>query len=143
MEKTNVMRLLDQKLIKYQAFHREHDPVDGIPIYKTLVTVSKSNKHYVFVIPVEKTLDLKKAAKAVDEKAIQMLKEKELLPLTGYVHGGCSPIGMKKTFPTVFDQSALKAKRIAFSAGKVNYSVGLQVTDLTDLLSFLVADVTQ
>lgn len=107
-EKTNVMRILEQKKVPYQAhFYGGTQAVSGTEVaailgenpaqvFKTLVTVGKTGQHYVFVIPVEKELDLKKGAKAVGEKSIAMIKEKELLPLTGYVHGGCSPIGMKK-----------------------------------------------
>ena len=136
-DKTNVMRILDQKKIDYQAVDWEQSPpaeIKGIPVYKTLVTVGKSGDHYVFVIPVSRELDLKKAAAAVDEKNIHMIKEKELLPLTGYVHGGCSPIGMKKEFVTCIDQSALAQERIMFSAGKVGHSVALEVNDIDRVL---------
>lgn len=97
-------------------------------VFKTLVTVSKSHKYYVFMLPVDKELDLKKAAAAVGEKAVDMLKSKELLPLTGYVHGGCSPIGMKKVFPTVIDASAQNFDAIIFSAGQNRLS-GRNLTD--------------
>ncbi|HFI0463568.1 TPA: aminoacyl-tRNA deacylase [Streptococcus suis] len=140
MEKTNVMRLLDQHKVPYQAFHRLESPPEGLSVYKTLVTQAKSGQHYVFVIPVEASLDLKKAAKASGEKAIHMIKEKELLPLTGYVHGGCSPLGMKKGFPTFFDQSASQKEVIVFSAGKVNYSVGLKLAHIQPMFKFQLAD---
>ena len=117
-EKTNVMRLLDQKKIKYNHYSYVDTPsTNGVEVakllgqdenrvFKTLVTVGKSKANYVFVIPVAKELSLKEAAKAVGEKSIEMLKSKDLLPLTGYVHGGCSPIGMKKRFTTVLDETA-------------------------------------
>ena len=92
-------------------------------VFKTLVTTGKSNAHYVFVIPVNKELDLKKAAKSVGEKNIEMLKQKDLLPLTGYIHGGCSPVGMKKAFPTVFDVTAEALDLFYVSAGKVGRQI--------------------
>ena len=116
-EKTNVMRTLEQKKIPYTAFSYDPDgPIDGVSVaaetgldaasvFKTLVTKGASGAYYVFDIPVAENLDLKKAAKAVGEKSIAMLPQKELLPLTGYVHGGCSPVGMKKQFPTVFHET--------------------------------------
>lgn len=134
-EKTNVMRVLEQKKIPYAA--HTYDPGDGPPpdglavasslgqqpamVFKTLVTKGASGGYYVFPIPVAETLDLKKAAKAVGEKSIAMLPAKELLPLTGYVHGGCSPVGMKKLFPTVFHQTCLDHETICVSAGKVGF----------------------
>ena len=117
-EKTNVMRTLDQKKIPYTAFSYDpNGPIDGVSVaaevgldaagvFKTLVTRGASGAYYVFDIPVAENLDLKKAAKAVGEKSVAMLPQKELLPLTGYVHGGCSPVGMKKQFPTVFHETA-------------------------------------
>ena len=134
-EKTNVMRILEQKKIAYQPHsYVTTDAVSGTEVaavlgqdpkrvFKTLVTVAKSGNHYVFVIPVEKELDLKKAAKAVGEKSIDMVKSKELLGLTGYIHGGCSPIGMKKFFKTVIDKSAQNFDTIIFRAGKIGYQV--------------------
>ena len=112
IEKTNVMRILDQKDIRYNSYtYNSSDALSGVEVadilqkdpdrvFKTLVTVGRSGEHYVFVIPVAQELDLKKAAKAVSEKSIEMVRSKELLPLTGYIHGGCSPIGMKKFFTT-------------------------------------------
>lgn len=142
-EKTNVMRILDQHNIPYKE--HSYDPEKGIAgedvasqlgeeadrVFKTLVTVGASGNHYVFVIPVNKELDLKKAAKAAKEKNIVMIKQKELLPLTGYIHGGCSPIGMKKYFPTFFDETAILYDTIFFSAGKIGYQVELNINDLT------------
>lgn len=154
-EKTNVMRLLDQAGIAYrQYYYGDTGAVSGqavaaalgqdpAQVFKTLVTVGKSGAHYVFVIPVERELDLKKAAAAVGDKAVEMLKAKELLPLTGYVHGGCSPIGMKKPFRTVLDASAQGWEHIIFSAGKIGCQVELAPADLQKLIPFSFADVTE
>lgn len=143
-DKTNVMRILDYNNIFYKvhSFGKEQRKVE-MPIFKTLVTVAKSKAHYVFVIPIQNELDLKKAAKAVDEKSIEMIKEKELLPLTGYVHGGCSPIGMKKPFHTVIAKESEKYPAIIFSAGKVGMSVEMTLSDLNTVLEFQIADVTK
>ena len=135
-EKTNVMRVLDQKKVPYTPHHYAHPDgaVDGASVAalidkdpasvcKTLVTQGASKKYYVFVIPVLKELDLKAAARAVGEKSIEMIKQAQLLPLTGYVHGGCSPVGMKKQFPTVFDQSVEGLDTITVSAGKIGAQV--------------------
>ena len=145
-EKTNVMRLLEQKKLPYTP----HDylatgAVSGVEVaaalgeppervFKTLVTTGASGGHFVFVIPVAEELDLKKAAKAVGEKSIAMLPQKELLPLTGYIHGGCSPIGMKKPFPTVLHESAADCESIYVSAGKIGYQVQLSPGDLQKML---------
>lgn len=146
MEKTNVMRLLDQKRISYRSYYYgDTDAISGVDVatvlqqdvcqvFKTLVTVSSSKKYYVFMIPVAEELDLKKAAKSVGEKAVSMLPAKELLPLTGYVHGGCSPFGMKKKFPVVVHESAKNFSSIIFSAGKVGYQVEVSVSDLEESL---------
>ncbi len=145
--KTNVMRLLEQHEIEYlpHFFNKKKDKNASLdtPIFKTLVTIGKSNTHYVFVIPVTNELDLKKAANVANEKSIHMIKEKELLPLTGYVHGGCSPIGMKKQYQTFVDQSALKHKTIIFSAGKVHYSVEMNPHDLEKMIPVEFVDVIQ
>lgn len=151
-EKTNVMRLLEQKKLPYTP----HDylatgAVSGVEVaaalgeppervFKTLVTTGASGGHFVFVIPVAGELDLKKAAKAVGEKSIAMLPQKELLPLTGYIHGGCSPIGMKKTFPTVLHQSAAEYDTICISAGKVGFQVELSPAGLQKMLPIKLAD---
>ncbi len=153
MEKTNVMRVLDQKKIVYTP-HTIGDNTTmtgtqvadalGMPadvVFKTLVTVGKSGANYVFVVPIGGELDLKKAAKAVGEKSIEMLKSRELLPLTGYIHGGCSPIGMKKFFKTTVDISAKEKTTIAFSAGKVGYQVELAPGDLSKVIRFQYADI--
>ena len=141
-EKTNVMRILDARKIPYNAHSYEPDPSktgvdiaallgeDPANVYKTLVTQGKSGSYNVFVIPVAEELDLKKAAKAAGEKAIAMIRQKELLPLTGYVHGGCSPIGMKKAFPTFIDASAAGIDRIFVSAGRVGFQIELAPEDL-------------
>ena len=143
MTKTNAMRLLDQKKIEYEVKEIEDaEDLSGSQmalkagenpeeVYKTLVTVGAKGAHYVFVVPVEKELDLKKAAKTVGEKSISMIHQKELLPLTGYIHGGCSPVGMKKLFRTVFDKSALSHERIYFSGGKVGVQVRIRTVDIS------------
>ena len=113
---------------------------DPARVFKTLVTVAKSGAHYVFVIPVAATLDLKKAAAAVGEKNVAMIPQKELLPLTGYVHGGCSPVGMKKPFVTTFDASASTQETILFSAGKIGAQVEIALTDLSPAVPYRLAD---
>jgi Cys-tRNA(Pro)/Cys-tRNA(Cys) deacylase len=146
MEKTNVMRILTQKGIEFTAHEYDQTMTDGETIaqllnespesvFKTLVTVANTGEHYVFVIPVCCTLDLKKAAAAAGVKNIAMIKQKELLPLTGYIHGGCSPIGMKKPFPTFVEESATLCDKIYFSAGKVGYQVQIAPSDLLQLIS--------
>ena len=152
-EKTNVMRTLDQKKIPYTAFSYDpNGPIDGVSVaaetgldaasvFKTLVTKGASGAYYVFDIPVAENLDLKKAAKAVGEKSIAMLPQKELLPLTGYVHGGCSPVGMKKQFPTVFHETVNELALIAVSAGKIGHQVQVKPADLLTLLRAKTADV--
>ena len=112
-------------------------------VYKTLVTVGSSNANYVFLIPVQKELDLKKAARAVGEKSIRMVKSKELLPLTGYVHGGCSPIGMKKTFRTVLDTSAADLDTILFSGGRIGHQVEVPFRELKNILRYELADLVE
>lgn len=110
-------------------------------VFKTLVTVGKSDNHYVFLVPVDKELDLKKAAKAVNEKNISMIKSRELLPLTGYIHGGCSPIGMKKYFTTIIDASAKDFPEIIFSAGKIGFQIEMQLTDLEKVIQFQLCEI--
>ena len=153
-EKTNVMRVLDQKKIPYAPHYYPTDgAVDGVSVaamlgqdpartFKTLVTVGASKKNYVFVIPVAAELDLKAAARAVGEKSIAMLKQAQLLPLTGYVHGGCSPVGMKKLLPTVLDQSAQGLETIMVSAGRVGAQVELSPDALAGLVRARFAPVT-
>lgn len=145
-DKTNVTRLLTQKKIKFQSHHLDiTEALSGVEmaamlnqnpaqVFKTLVTVGKTKANYVFVIPVAEELDLKKAAKCVGEKSIEMIKSKELLPLTGYVHGGCSPIGMKKAFKTTIHQTAKDFDTIIFSAGKIGYQVQMSTKDLEKVI---------
>ena len=152
-EKTNVMRTLDGKKISYESHTYEPDATmsgeeiaailgeDAAKVFKTLVTQGKSGAYYVFVVPVEAELDLKKAAKASGEKAISMIKQKDLLPLTGYVHGGCSPIGMKKQFPTFIHETAPQYDRIFVSAGKVGFQIEIAPDDLIAVAGCKVADV--
>lgn len=139
------MRQLEQHQVNYIAhqFNKGQVATTNVPIYKTLVTVAKSHQYYVFVLPVTKELDLKQAAIAVNEKSIEMIKEKELFPLTGYVHGGCSPIGMKKFFRTVFDHSIHCHESIIFSAGKVGHSVEIKVDLLSKVIEFNVAAIAK
>lgn len=145
-EKTNVMRILDSKKIEYKShYYGDSDAISGVDVaselgenpdqvFKTLVTRAHSGAYYVFVIPVSKELDLKKAAKIVKEKNVEMIRQKELLPLTGYIHGGCSPVGMKKFFKTVIDITSKSYDTIFISAGKVGYQVELNVEDLTKVI---------
>ena len=154
-EKTNLMRILEQKKISYQSYnYLNTGAVSGVEVaralgenpdvvFKTLVTEGKSGDHYVFVIPVEKELNLKKAAKSVGEKSIEMIRQKELLPLTGYIHGGCSPIGMKKQFITTVDKNAENYEKIIFSAGKIGYQVEITLEDLKKVIHFQVAEVAE
>lgn len=153
--KTNVMRILDQKKIKHQEYEYKSDgAINGIEVarmigqpigkvYKTLVTMGHSKQYYVFVIPVAQELDLKKAANAVNEKSIEMVKSKELLGLTGYIHGGCSPIGMKKFFKTTIDSSACEQDSIIFSAGKIGYQVEVSLDYLNKVIDFQLCDVSR
>nr|DAK02626.1 MAG TPA: deacylase [Caudoviricetes sp.] len=151
--KTNVMRILERQKIAYNHYCYEGTgAVSGIEVaaalgedadrvFKTLVTVSKSRRYYVFMIPVAAELNLKKAAAAVGEKDVEMLKQKDLLPLTGYVHGGCSPIGMKKQFPTVIHSSAENYATIIYSAGKVGYQVETSLAGLRKIIGCVTADI--
>lgn len=153
-EKTNVMRILDQKRVAYKSYcYVDTNAISGMDVasvlnenpsqvFKTLVTVGNSKNHYVFLVPVNKELNLKKAAISVGEKSIEMLKSKDLLPLTGYIHGGCSPIGMKKQFKTVIDISANTYDNIIFSGGKIGYQVELTLEDLKKVISFTLASIT-
>lgn len=154
LEKTNAMRILDQKKVAYE----EHtlginEAVSGVEaatllgvdeslVFKTLVTVGKSLEHYVFVVPVASELDLKKAAACVNEKNVEMVKSKDLLPLTGYVHGGCSPVGMKKFFKTTFDESAQNVDRIFFSGGRIGFQIETTLSELKKAINFQVKDIT-
>ena len=151
--KTNVMRILDQKKINY-IVHTYRNAISGIEVaetlhesydkvFKTLVTVSNTNINYVFVVPVNKELDLKKAAKVVGEKSIEMLKSSNLLPLTGYIHGGCSPIGMKKQFKTIIDISASNKDKIYISAGKIGYQIEIELKELQKVINFKLKDIAK
>ena len=153
-EKTNAMRIMEQRKAKYVC----HDytacgavagedvaaAIGQSPdrVFKTLVTVGMSGKNYVFVVPVCKELDLKKAAKTVGEKWVEMIKAKELLPLTGYIHGGCSPVGMKKLFRTVIDRSAEGQETICFSGGKIGYQMETSLSELEKVIPFELSDIT-
>ena len=152
-DKTNVMRILDQKKIEYKEYTylntgaiggqevAEALGEDANRVFKTLVTVGKTGNHYVFLVPVNKELNLKKAAKAVNEKKIEMIKSKELLPLTGYTHGGCSPIGMKKFFKTTIHSTAENYDTIMFSAGKIGYQVETSLNSLKKVIRFDLEDI--
>ena len=151
-DKTNVMRVLEQKKIPYSHYSVDNMTTNAVEVantlgtspqhlYKTLVTVGKSGEHYVFMVPAQNELDLKKAAKAVNEKSIEMIPQKELLPLTGYIHGGCSPIGMKKQFKTTIHENANNADKIFFSAGKIARQVEVAPTDLAKIISLQFCDI--
>lgn len=152
LEKTNVMRLLEQQGVEYASHCYEGSGAisgaevaavlgqDPERVFKTLVTVGRSGQHYVFVIPVLRELNLKMAAAAAGEKSIEMVKSKELLPLTGYIHGGCSPIGMKKPFPTFLEESAVLYDTILFSAGKIGWQVELSPDGLARLVPYRYAE---
>ena len=154
VEKTNVMRILDQKKVTYNSYsYANTDAISGIEVatvlnqnpnqvFKTLVTISSNKVNYVFVVPVSKELNLKKAAKSVNEKSIEMIKSKDLLPLTGYIHGGCSQIGMKKQFKTVIDSSATNFNTIIFSAGKIGYQVEVSLEELQKVIRYDLSDIT-
>ena len=154
-EKTNVMRILDGKKIEYNHYNYiESGAISGMEVaealnenpdmvFKTLVTVGKSGNHYVFLLPVNKELDLKKAAKSVGEKNVEMIKSKDLLPLTGYIHGGCSPIGLKKPFLVTIDSSAKNFSSLIFSGGKIGYQVEVDLKDLAKVIHYQFAEVTK
>ena len=154
--KTNVMRVLEQHKIDYTAYNygdgvtaasgtevAELLGKDPLNVFKTLVTVGKTGQHYVFVVPCCFELDLKKAAEAAGEKNIEMIKSKELLPLTGYIHGGCSPIGMKKFFPTVVDVSARDCPKMLFSGGHIGCQVEVSPSDLEKVITLKYADIVE
>ena len=153
MEKTNGMRLLDGKKIKYTPHQYDNTITDGETIasilgqdanrvFKTLVTRANTNVYFVFVVPVCESLNIKKAAKAVGVKSIDMIKQKELLPLTGYIHGGCSPIGMKKAFKTTFHSTFTDFDTVMFSAGKVGYQVEINPREAIEYIGAQTADLT-
>lgn len=154
-QKTNAIRSLEQKKIDFKVYnYSQEQAISGVEVastlgqnpdmvFKTLVTVGKSGNHYVFMIPVAKELDLKKAAKAVGEKNIEMIKSKELLPLTGYIHGGCAPVGMKKFFTTTIDETAKNYPTIMFSGGAIGFQVETSLTELAKVIRFSTADLTK
>ena len=151
-DKTNCMRVLESKKIHYTPHPYEADPTlsgediarllgeEPDQVFKTLVTVGKPQRYYVFIIPVNSELNLKKAAAAVGEKSVSMIPQRDLLPLTGYVHGGCSPIGMKKRFPSYIHQSAAGLDRIFVSAGRVGCQAELAPADLIRVAELVSAD---
>lgn len=154
-DKTNVMRIADSHKIQYKHYcYKNTAAVSGIDVaqvlnqnpaqvFKTLVTSGKAHDYYVFMIPVAEELDLKKAAKSINVKSIEMIKQKELLPLTGYMHGGCSPIGMKKQFKTVIDITAKNFDTIIFSAGKIGYQIEMSLEDLSKIIKFDLYNITK
>lgn len=151
--KTNVMRILDKNKTAYKAHcYEDTGAVSGIEVaealnenpeqvFKTLVTKGKSGEHFVFMIPVAEELDLKKAAVAVGEKSVEMIKQKDLLKTTGYIHGGCSPVGMKKQFLTTVHKTAEKFDTIIFSAGKIGWQVELSLAELRKIIIVNSADI--
>jgi Cys-tRNA(Pro)/Cys-tRNA(Cys) deacylase len=154
MDKTNVMRILDQKKIPYTPHTYDPSIVEGVSVaqalgqkeervFKTLVTVANTGAFFVFVVPVAESLDLKKAAKAAQVKSIAMIKQKELLPLTGYIHGGCSPVGMKKQFKTFIHESALNGDSIYVSAGRVGFQAELDPKKLAELIGAVFTDLIE
>lgn len=154
MEKTNAMRILDQKKIKYEVLEYPHEDgvcVDAITVsmllnqnpnqvFKTLVTKGNDNKYYVCVIPSVAELDLKKAAKAFRVKSLEMIHVKDLLSITGYIRGGCSPIGMKKQFQTIIDITALNYDQIMFSGGKIGIQIVMNPNDITKVINATFSD---
>lgn len=146
VKKTNAMRILDQKKISYNIFTYDNSDgkIDGISVsekigkdprfvYKTLVTQGNSKEIYVFVIPVTKELDLKEAARSAGDKKIDMIPVKEILKITGYIRGGCSPVGMKKNYRTFIDSSASEIEKIVVSAGKIGAQIELEVAKLIEI----------
>lgn len=154
-EKTNAMRELEQKKIVFKTHsYVNTSAISGMEVasvlnedpnyvFKTLVTIGKSGNHFVFLVPVNKELNLKKAAKTVGEKSISMVKQAELLPLTGYIHGGCSPVGMKKLFKTVIDESASSYDKIIFSGGKIGYQIETTLSELKKAVPFILGDISE
>ena len=153
MSKTNAMRIIEKAGVEYNVYTYDGGALSGVEVaaalgedvdrvYKTLVTTAGPGKFYVFVIPVAAELDLKKAAKAAGEKAVEMLPQKQLFPTTGYIHGGCSPVGMKKLFPTFFDSSA-EGKKIFVSAGKVGMQVELPCSALLQITGGKLAELVR
>mgnify|MGYP002544085529 FL=1 len=154
-EKTNAMRELEQKKIVFKTHsYVNTSAISGMEVasvlnedpnyvFKTLVTIGKSGNHFVFLVPVNRELNLKKAAKTVGEKSISMIKQAELLPLTGYIHGGCSPVGMKKLFKTVIDESASSYDKIIFSGGKIGYQIETTLSELKKAIPFILGYISE
>lgn len=154
-EKTNAMRELEQKKIVFKTHsYVNTSAISGMEVasvlnedpnyvFKTLVTIGKSGNHFVFLVPVNRELKLKKAAKTVGEKSISMIKQAELLPLTGYIHGGCSPVGMKKLFKTVIDESASSYDKIIFSGGKIGYQIETTLSELKKAIPFILGYISE
>lgn len=154
-DKTNAIRLLEQHKIPFKTHdYTNSEAISGLEVaaylnedenrcFKTLVTMGKSNTHYVFLVPVNKELDLKKAAKVVNEKNIEMVKSKDLLELTGYIHGGCSPIGMKKQFKTIIHETAKNYETILFSGGKIGIQIETNATNLSKIIQYRLEDIVQ
>ena len=154
MTKTNAMRIIEKEGVEYKIHTYDGGALSGVEVavalgedvdrvYKTLVTTAGPGKFYVFVIPVADELDLKKAALVSGEKSVSMLKSKELLGVTGYVHGGCSPVGMKKIFDTYIDESAAKYERITFSAGRIGTQLRVRLSDLMKVVEFRLCDLAK
>lgn len=155
-EKTNAVRLCEAQGIAYHTttYDTEDGAIDGRSVadktgkayeevFKTLVTIGQSGTYYVFVVPVGEELDLKKAAKAVSEKFVEMIPVKDILKVTGYMKGGCSPIGMKKEYRTVIDETMILLEEITFSAGRIGMQVSLPTADLEKVVRYTVADITK
>lgn len=155
--KTNAMRQLDEAHIEYigrSYEHKKDDPVDGVSVatklnlplevvFKTLVTVTNKKEYVVFMLPVAEELDLKKCAKAAGAKSLEMIHVKEINKITGYIRGGCSPLGMKRQFRTFIDESVILLERIYFSGGKIGVQIEMNPEDLIDFLSIEIADITK
>ena len=154
MVKTNVTRMCTQKGIPFSTFTYtvEDGFIDGIAVadkinkpyesvFKTLVTIGASGQNYVFMVPVNENLDLKKAAQVVSEKYVEMIPSKDLLKISGYMKGGCSPIGMKKQYTTVIDETIVLLDEITFSAGKIGVQINMATSVLTEVLVYQIADI--
>ena len=153
--KTNALRMLEKEKISYEVYYYDagDGKIDGISaakkigkditrVYKTLVTRGNSGEFYVFVIPVAKELDLKKAAKSVGEKSVEMIHVDEINKTTGYIRGGCSPVGMKKLFVTVFDEAVNSLPRVIVSGGRIGCQIEAAPSDLLPLVKAKTADIT-
>ncbi len=154
--KTNAMRLIEISGTAYHAY--EYDTADGRidalaiaekinrsadEVFKTLVAQAPGHEYFVFVVPASSELELKKAARAAGRKSIEMIPQKQLLPLTGYIHGGCSPVGMKKSFPTFIDESAILFDTICVSGGRIGLNLAVNPEALANLTGAEFADITK